>query len=38
MIEDERSGTFKFVLNLTSGEIEFSAESYAVREYDPEEF
>ncbi|EEF63416.1 hypothetical protein Cflav_PD6051 [Pedosphaera parvula Ellin514] len=38
MIEDERSGTLKFVLNCTNGEIEFSAEPYSVREYDPEEF
>ena len=38
MIEDDRAGALRFLLNLTNGEIEFTAESYPVREYDPEEF
>jgi hypothetical protein len=38
LIEDKRSGTLRFTLDLTTGEITFDAEQYPVREFDPEEF
>ncbi|MDB6121573.1 MAG: hypothetical protein JWQ71_566 [Pedosphaera sp.] len=38
MTEGRHSGKMNFRLNVATGEIEFSAEQYPVREFDPEEF
>jgi hypothetical protein len=38
MTEGRHSGTMNFRLNALTGEIQFSAEVYPTREYDPEEF